>query len=81
MLGPEGYGTEGVTKGYRHVPVPDDAEVGTFADQLLITLRSDWLGFSTGSLLATPMVKFLESAQDDATRKRMLTPLSLSPSS
>ena len=74
-LGPEGYGAEAASKGYRHVPVPDDAEVGTFADQLMITLRSDWLGFSTGSLLATPLVKFLESKPDDDTRKRMLTPL------
>ena len=43
---------------FRHVPVPEDAGVGTFADQILITLRSAWLGFPAGSMLAAPLAAF-----------------------
>ena len=45
------------------VPVQDDAQTGTFADQLLITLRSEWaFGGAThaaGSLLAVPLLPFM----------------------
>jgi len=59
---------------FRRVAVQPDAEVDTFADQLLITLRSDWLGFEAGSLLATPALRFMEAAGDEA-RRALLTPL------
>jgi len=48
---------------FAKVPVQDDAQAGTFADQLLITLRSDWaFGGAThaaGSLLAVPLLPFM----------------------
>ncbi|KAL3927866.1 MAG: hypothetical protein SGPRY_002638 [Prymnesium sp.] len=56
------------------VAVPEDAQLSTFSDQLLITLRSSWLGFEAGSLLAAPSGEFLGSADDEA-RKALLTPL------
>lgn len=37
----------------------DDAEVSHFADQLLIELRSDWLEYRAGSLLAVDMEDFV----------------------
>ena len=60
------------------VPVPLDAMLGTFADQVTIQLRTDWLGFSAGSYLAAPAAAFLASKSDDE-RKALLTPL-FSPS-
>jgi len=56
------------------IPIPDDAQVGTFADQLLITLRSEWLGHPAGALLAAPVGGFMAAA-DDAGRTELLTPL------
>ena len=60
--------------GFAHVPVPDDANIGTFADQLLITLRSAWLGHPSGAMLAAPIPQFMAAA-DDAARAALLTPL------
>ncbi|KAL3928427.1 MAG: hypothetical protein SGPRY_002391 [Prymnesium sp.] len=59
---------------FQVVPVQPDAEVDTFADQILITLRSDWLGFEAGSLLAAPALDFMRSGSDES-RQAMLTPL------
>jgi len=59
---------------FKTVPVQEDAEVDTFGDQLLITLRSDWLGFEAGSLLAAPVAPFM-AAPSDAERKPLLTAL------
>ena len=59
---------------FTHVAVPEDANIGTFADQLLITLRSSWLGHSAGSMIAAPCAAFL-SASDDAAREALLTVL------
>lgn len=43
--------------------IPDDAEVSTFADQLLVTLRSDWTvagrTFSSGALLSVSAKQLL----------------------
>ena len=47
---------------------------GTFADQLLVTLRSAWLGHPAGALLAAPADGFM-GAGDDAARSALLTPL------
>eukprot|EP00321_Phaeocystis_globosa_P008677 CAMPEP_0118811840 /NCGR_PEP_ID=MMETSP1162-20130426/1914_1 /TAXON_ID=33656 /ORGANISM="Phaeocystis Sp, Strain CCMP2710" /LENGTH=754 /DNA_ID=CAMNT_0006741511 /DNA_START=1 /DNA_END=2265 /DNA_ORIENTATION=- len=48
---------------FAKVPVQEDAQAGTFADQLLITLRSEWtFGGAThaaGSLLAVPLLPFM----------------------
>ena len=35
--------------------VPEDAELGQFGDQLLVSLRSAWHGHRAGSLLAAPL--------------------------
>ena len=59
---------------FKVVPVQEDAEVDTFGDQLLISLRSDWLGFEAGALLAAPAPQFMATA-NDAARKALLTPL------
>ena len=59
---------------FKVVPVQEDAEVDTFGDQLLITLRSDWLGFEAGSLLAAPALPFMQAA-DDGARTALLTAL------
>mmetsp|Transcript_20290 Transcript_20290/g.66443 ORF Transcript_20290/g.66443 Transcript_20290/m.66443 type:complete len:413 (+) Transcript_20290:26-1264(+) len=56
------------------IPIPADANVGTFADQLLVTLRSAWLGHPAGALLAAPADGFM-GAGDDAARSALLTPL------
>jgi len=56
------------------IPIPPDANVGTFADQLLVTLRSAWLGHPAGALLAAPADGFM-GAGDDAARSALLTPL------
>ena len=59
---------------FQHVPVPDDANIGTYADQLLITLRSPWLGHPAGAMLAAPVAGFM-AASDDAARGGLLTAL------
>ena len=56
------------------MPVPDDANIGTFADQLMVTLRSEWLGYAAGSLLVAPCADFM-AAEDDAARKALMKPL------
>ena len=49
---------------------PDDAETSTFADQLLLKLRTDWhMGDKTyrgGALLATDLREFLKGSRDFA---------------
>jgi len=56
---PDGPGSSEFTK----LEVPEDASVGTFADQLLLFLRSEYKvssgTFPAGSLLATPLEPFL----------------------
>lgn len=49
------------------VPVPDDAEISTFAGEALLTLRSDWKpeggaseGFKAGALLTLPMADVMK---------------------
>jgi len=59
---------------FAKIEVPEDAVVGTFADQLLITLRSPWLGHAAGTMLAAPVRAFM-AATDDATRLNLLTAL------
>ena len=59
---------------FAHVPVPEDAGVETFADQLLVTLRSPWCGHAAGALLAAPVGAFMDAASDEA-RGALLTPL------
>jgi hypothetical protein len=44
------------------VPTPEDAELETFADQLLVTLRTGWLGFAAGALLAAPLSSVMACA-------------------
>jgi len=61
---------------FASVPVPKDAQIGTFADQLLITLRSPWLGYAAGSLLACPVRAFMAAAPTaDVARQSMMTEL------
>ena len=59
---------------FAHVEVPADANVGTFADQLIISLRSAWLGHEAGSLLAAPLARFM-AAEDEAARGALLVSL------
>ena len=60
--------------GFVRVPVPDDAGVTTFGDQLMVTLRTPWLDHPAGALLAAPLEPFMR-AKDDAARAPMLTVL------
>ena len=60
---------------FRAVKVPEDAQLGTFADQLLITLRTEWLGYASGSLLAADAAKFMAADGDEAKVKPLLFPL------
>jgi prolyl oligopeptidase len=39
--------------------LPDDADIGFFAGQLLVNLRTDWRGFAGGSLITTPLEAFV----------------------
>ena len=59
---------------FEHLAVPEDAAAETFADQLLLTLRSPWCGHAAGALLAAPLEPFMD-AKDDAARGALLTPL------
>jgi prolyl oligopeptidase len=63
------------------VPIPSDARLGTFQDQFLITLRSDWTVNGTthpaGALLAVTADPFLDGARDlsmlfEPTRRKSL---------
>ena len=56
------------------VPIPLDAMLNTFADQMTLQLRTDWLGFQAGSFLAAPAAAFLATKTDEQ-RKRLLTAL------
>lgn len=75
QLGPEGYGALAAAEGYRVVHVPSDAQLATFADQLLVTLRSAWLGFAAGAMLAAPARRFLEVATSAEVDEEALRPL------
>jgi prolyl oligopeptidase PreP (S9A serine peptidase family) len=56
--------------------VPDDVSLSTFGDQMLCSLRSEWLGFSAGSLLACDADALLLLAADGASlQQHMFTPL------
>mmetsp|Transcript_29358 Transcript_29358/g.95600 ORF Transcript_29358/g.95600 Transcript_29358/m.95600 type:complete len:750 (-) Transcript_29358:128-2377(-) len=59
---------------FSEVPVPEDADIETFADQLLVTLRTAWLGHEAGALLAAPLEPFLD-ADGDESRRSLLVPL------
>mmetsp|Transcript_22757 Transcript_22757/g.64629 ORF Transcript_22757/g.64629 Transcript_22757/m.64629 type:complete len:615 (+) Transcript_22757:2-1846(+) len=55
--------------GAQHVALPDDVELDTFADQLLVSLRSAWKGFAAGSLIAAPAKAVLSArSQDDLSK-------------
>lgn len=47
--------------------VPEDAELSLFKDQMILRLRSPWSvtgrGYSTGSLIAIPLVQFIEGSR------------------
>lgn len=53
---------------WEKIEKPDDAEVGTFADQILLTLRSDWTvggkSYPAGALLAAPMTSYLRGERN-----------------
>jgi prolyl oligopeptidase len=53
---------------YKEIPIPDDAEVSTFADSFLIELRSDWVvGGMThvkGSLLSVKVSDLMAGKHD-----------------
>ena len=53
-------------EGWREVPVPEDADLEQFADQLLITLRSAWVvggeEFPSGAVLAVDARSLLSSS-------------------
>jgi len=53
------------TAPFLDVPIPEDAELETFADAALITLRSDWspgaVTFPAGSLLSAPLDDVMRS--------------------
>ena len=58
--GIEGTTSDEETTPFREVPIPEDAELGTFADMAMVTLRSDFeaptgVVFKTGSLITLPM--------------------------
>ena len=74
LLGPEGFGPSESAKGYRTIRVPDNAQAGTHADQLILTLRSEWLGYKSGTLLAAPAAAFLDASDDEAI-KALLAPI------
>ena len=46
--------------------VPADAQVSFFGSHLIVRLRTDWLGFSGGSLIAASLEAFLGGARDFA---------------
>ena len=53
------------TTPFREVPIPEDAELGTFADMAMVTLRSDFEAptgtvFGAGSLVTLPMSDLME---------------------
>ena len=55
---------------FRPVPIPDDAELGTFANFAMVTLRSDLVEtsgtFAAGSLIVLPMSDLLEGDWSNA---------------
>lgn len=48
------------------IPIPEDANIGTFADQIIVTLRSAWLGHPQGAMLAAPIDAFMAAGDDEA---------------
>lgn len=67
-------GSEG---SFAPVPIPEDAELDTYADQIMVTLRTPWLGNPAGSLLAAPAAAFMAAAADgpEDALGALLTPL------
>mmetsp|Transcript_20763 Transcript_20763/g.41318 ORF Transcript_20763/g.41318 Transcript_20763/m.41318 type:complete len:821 (+) Transcript_20763:54-2516(+) len=61
---------------FREVPIPEDAELGTFANTALVTLRSDLdiggKSFKAGSMVALPMPELMENDWTNAVA--MFTP-------
>jgi len=57
---------------FKEVPIPEDAELGMFADMAMITLRSDFVApatgvtFKTGSLVTLPMSELMENEWTNA---------------
>lgn len=45
--------------------LPEDCDVATFADQVLILPRTDWKGYASGTLLALPAYKVLMATRDE----------------
>jgi prolyl oligopeptidase len=56
-----------------HIPVPDDAGVGTFADQIIVSLRSPWLGHEAGAMLVAPLQEFMGTSSDAEREKLMMS--------
>lgn len=54
--------------------LPDDAEVSQFADQMLISLRTEWRGHQGGSLLAAGMEEVLTCGPAAAGLTALFTP-------
>lgn len=60
------------TTPFKEVPIPEDAELGTFADMAMITLRTDYQPpkgtavFKAGSLVALPMAELMEDDWSNA---------------
>jgi len=63
---------------FKEVPMPEDAEIGTFGCMALMTLRSDMekngKGFAAGSLVALPMDELMEDNWSNATELFTPTP-------
>ena len=79
-LGPEGFSEKdkaACDAGFRAVPIPEDAQFNTFADQVTVELRSDWMTFKAGSLLVAPAVRFMamDAGAPVEERERSMTPL------
>jgi len=60
------------TTPFKEVPIPEDAELGMFADMVMITLRSDFQApvtgatFKAGSLITMPMTELMENDWSNA---------------
>lgn len=63
---------------FREVPIPEDAELGTFGNTALITLRSDLTvgdtTFKAGSLVSVPMPELMEENWTNAVALFVPTP-------
>jgi prolyl oligopeptidase len=63
------------SESFVEVPAPADAEVSTFADQVLVRLRTEWLGYQQGSLLAVDAAQLMASGGLDKVQAKLFTPL------